>query len=137
MATTIASLHLLFVLGIAYWTKSRFLTWIAGFVALVAAFAIGSKGYGLLDAVSALIGLAIGLSMIPHRTEKDTSTGARVAQTDQAATVSTAQSSPKLPHGYAPAQMVELTPQPRRRPLGRWLVGAAVLAFIGSWLVSG
>jgi hypothetical protein len=70
MVTTIASLHLLAVLAVAILTMSKALTWIAAGLTLWVAFAIGGSAYGLIDALSAMIGLGIGLSMIGGRDRK-------------------------------------------------------------------
>jgi hypothetical protein len=64
MWMTIASLHLFTVVGVAHFTKSRKLTWIAAGVTMYLAIAVGVNGYGAVDAISTLLGLGIGLSLI-------------------------------------------------------------------------
>jgi hypothetical protein len=65
MVLTIVALHTFAVIAAAMLWRSRIGTWIAfGFV-LVAAFALGNPRYGVVDAIGAIAGLAIGLHMLP------------------------------------------------------------------------
>lgn len=123
VATTIASLHLLAVLAVALLTKSRSLTWIAAGVVLYVAVAVGSSGYAVMDAVSTLLGLAIGLSLIGDRTETPRSSpnpAERVA--------------PRTPPdlNLAPAKMFELHPPPKSYT-GRWAVTVLIGALACWW----
>lgn len=128
MWMTIASLHLFAVVGVALWTKSKFLTWIAGAVVLVIAFAKGSGGYDVVDAISTLIGLGIGLSMVPKHAEKAPTQrpNADIASVPTPSVLS--MPSPKT----ALAREFELRPSRRRYPIGRWVL-FALAAILGIW----
>lgn len=138
MATTIASLHLLAVLGIALLTKSRLLTWLSALAVLYVAFAVGSSNYALVDAISTFIGLGMGLSLIGkehgpkrrparlHGTESVSPTG---NQSISVAERQRAPSADSLPIAISPARDFELHPKPQRG-FGRWFALGLILCAV-------
>lgn len=126
MWMTIASLHLIAVVVVALWTRSRFMTWIAAAIVLVVAFAKGSSSYGVVDAISTLIGLGMGLSMVP----KPARTVPAQRRNDDIVSAAVASTTPSSK--TALARDFELTPSPRRYPIGRWIL-LAVVAIILMW----
>lgn len=126
MWMTIASLHLIAVVAVALWSRSRFMTWIAAAIILFVAFAKGSSSYGFVDAISTLIGLGMGLSMVPKP--------ATIVppQKRNEGMVPAAVASITPPSKTALARDFELTPSPRRYPIGRWIL-LAVVAIILMW----
>lgn len=124
MALTIASLHLIFVVVIALYTKSRFWTWGAGVAAVVVALSLGTTSYGLLDAISAFIGLGMGLSLIP----RSPSRGVMATEVVNEHPLTDGREIDRhAPFDVAPAKMFVITPPSQNRRLGRWLLAAVVV----------
>jgi hypothetical protein len=126
MATTIAALHLIAVLAVALFTKSRLLSWLAAFGVLYLAFAFGRSDYALMDAISTLIGLGMGLALIGKKAAPSQKTPPDLAPATVSAKRPLSPVSARMDIG--PAKEFELHPKPQRRT--GWWIGLVLMIIL-------
>ena len=129
MAATIASLHLIGVVMIALWSRSRRLTWLGALGVLYVAVAIGNSRYVALDVISTLIGLGMGLALIGNRAVPPRASDPKPAPMPEPLARPAVSSPVKVKMGRA--QKFELHPRPERTGWGWVVIAVVLLAVVG------
>lgn len=137
MAETLAALHLIAVLAVALWTRSRFLTWVGALA--VGAFGVGVGGspYDILDVIATLVGLVVGLAFIRRKATPQKPSASVPGTSPTAVPNPVRRVSAPDPHSemMGPAKMFELHSHPERG--NWWWVGLFVALLIAGGLFYG
>lgn len=129
MAATIASLHLIAVVMIALWSRSRRLTWLGALGVLFVAVAVGNSRYVVLDVISTLIGLGMGLALIGKRAVLPRARDPEPAPAPPPESLERPAASRPVAVKMGLAQNFELHPRPERTGWG-WVVIVVVLLVV-------